>query len=208
MNLPPGMASHHQNEACSPSSLLDGPWQVLHVRSNFEKRVAQHLAARSIEHYLPLYQERVRRTDRSVIVERPLFAGYVFARYPAPSRITVISTPGIVRALGDEPGSLVSGAELERIHEGLSTGLLLRPHPHVSVGTRVRVRNGVFAGIEGIVAELRQRCKVVICVAVMQKCFSLEADMRDLELVRGGSAAPQSPASDASASWKLRTEKI
>ena len=183
MQQSPGMARQHENDIFAQFSLLNGPWQVLHVRSNFEKRVAQHLAARTIEHYLPLYWERVRRTDRSVMVVRPLFPGYVFVRYPAPSRIAVISTPGVVRALGDEPGSLVSGAELERIREGLSTGLLLRPHPRVAVGTRVRVRTGVFTGVEGIVAELRQRCKVVLSIAVMQKCFSLEAEMSELESV-------------------------
>lgn len=49
-----------------------GPWHVLHVRSNYEKRVAQHLVVRAVEHYLPLYRERVKWTDRTVIAERPL----------------------------------------------------------------------------------------------------------------------------------------
>jgi len=49
------------------------PWHVLHVVSNHEKRVAQHLSVRSVEHYLPLYTERVKWTDRTAVVERPLF---------------------------------------------------------------------------------------------------------------------------------------
>lgn len=160
------------------------PWHVLQVRSNFEKQVALHLTVRGVEHYLPLYKERVRWTDRTVITERPLFSGYVFARFLPAFRITVISTPGVVRSLGDEEGSLVSCAELDKIREGLTSGLELRPHPNVTVGTYVRVRNGVFEGVEGMVTELRQQCKVVIALAAVQQCFSLEVGLTDIAVLK------------------------
>lgn len=187
-----------QNEICvqgvatlpqGPNSLREdaaerAPWHVLHVRSNYEKRVAQHLLVRSVEHYLPLYSERVKWTDRTVVTERPLFSGYVFARFARDARITVISTPGVVRSLGDDDGCLVSCAELDRIREGLSSGLLLRPHPRVSVGQRVQVRSGIFAGVEGVVTEFRQQCKVIIALAAAQQCFSLELELGDIEVLK------------------------
>jgi len=160
------------------------PWHVLHVRSNYEKRVVQHLTVRAVEHFLPLYCERVKWTDRTVVTERPLFSGYVFARFLPNARTTVISTPGVVRSLGDDEGSLVSCAELDRIREGLSSGLLLRPHPCASVGQRVRVRNGIFAGVEGVVTEFRQQCKVIIALAAVQQCFSLELEFGDIEVLK------------------------
>jgi transcriptional antiterminator RfaH len=160
------------------------PWHVLHVRSNYEKWVAQHLIVRSVEHYLPLYRERVKWTDRTVLTERPLFSGYVFARFAPNARITVISTPGVVRSLGDDEGCLVSCAELDRIREGLSSGLLLRPHPCASVGQRVRVRDGIFAGVEGMVTEFRQQCKVIISLAAVRQCFSLELELGDIEVLK------------------------
>lgn len=159
------------------------PWNVLHVISNHEKRVAQHLVVRSIEHYLPLYTERAKWTDRTVVTERPLFSGYVFARFLPESRISVISTPGVLRLLGEEIGDMVSGEELDRIREGLAGGLHLRPHPTVSVGTRVRVRDGVFAGAEGLVTELRHQCKVVIALAAVRQCFSLEVELEALDVL-------------------------
>src|ERR1700688_4072019 len=95
------------------------PWHVLHVVSNHERRVVQHLAVRSVEYYLPLYTERVKWTDRTVAAERPLFAGYVFAHLVAENRRAVISVPRILRILGDEERDLVSYEELEKIREGL-----------------------------------------------------------------------------------------
>jgi len=159
------------------------PWHVLHVISNHEKRVAQHLVVRSVEHYLPLYTERAKWTDRTVVTERPLFSGYVFARFSPQSRISVISTPGVLRLLGDETRDMVSGEELAKIREGLTSGLLLRPHTSVAVGTRVRVRDGVFAGAEGVVTELRQQCRVILTLAATHQCFSLEVAIDDLAVL-------------------------
>ena len=158
-------------------------WNVLHVIANHERRVAQHLAVRSVEHYLPLYSERVKWTDRTVITERPLFSGYVFVRYSAQARISVISTPGVLRILGNDERDMVSGAELDSIRGGLASGLLLRPHPNVSVGTRVRVRSGFFAGKEGVVSELRRQCRVVLTLFAVNQSFSLEVDMNELTVL-------------------------
>ncbi len=165
-------------------------WHVLHVLSNHEKRVSQHLDVRSIEHYLPLYTERVKWTDRTVVAERPLFSGYVFARFLPQSRTAVISTPGVLHLLGDGERDRVGDEELAKIREGLATGLSLRPHASLPVGTRVRVRNGVFAGVEGVVTELRKQCKVVITLAAVRQCFSLEAAIDDLDVLSKPATKP------------------
>ncbi len=184
--------------SCIPMArpLPETPWHVLHVRSNYEKRVAQHLTVRAVENYVPLYRERVRWTDRIVVTERPLFCGYVFARFPRESRIAAIGTPGVVRSLGDEDGNLVSCAELDKIREGLARGLELRPHPCVSVGARVRVHSGAFDGVEGVVTEFRQQCRVIIALAAIRQGFSLDVDLANIEVlekvqVSAGVARPQ-----------------
>jgi transcription antitermination factor NusG len=159
------------------------PWHVLHVLSNQEKRVARHLVVRSVEHYLPLYTERVKWTDRTVVAERPLFSGYVFVRSIPQNRFLIISIPGVLHLLGDEQRDLVSSAELDKIRCGLSSGLLLRPHPCVLVGTKVRLRGGIFTGAVGVVTELRRQSKVIISLSAVRQCFSLEAELDDLEVL-------------------------
>ena len=166
------------------------PWHVLHVITNHERRVAQHLVVRDVEHYLPLYAERAKWTDRTVVAERPLFAGYVFARFDPQSRIPVISIPGVLRLLSSETRDMVSDEELARIREGLASGLLLRPHQGVSVGTPVRVRDGIFAGAEGTVMELRHQCRVIITLSATHQCFSLEVALGDLEVLKKSVAKP------------------
>jgi transcription antitermination factor NusG len=186
----------------------DRPWQVLHVRSNFEKRVAQHLVVRQVEYYLPLYKDKVKWTDRSVVIERPLFAGYVFVQFSPEERINVISVPGVVRWLGDETGNLVSCSELAKIRDGLDSGLLMRPHPRISAGTRVRIRTGVFEGVEGVVTEFRQQCKVVITLSAVQQCFSLEVGLEDIEVVKMPAPKLKRISTGAGGNWRLQAAKI
>ncbi len=192
-----------EQEVATGQELELHPWNVLHVRSNFERRVAEHLTIRAVEHYLPLYRERVRWSDRTVVTERPLFSGYIFARFPPEARITVISTPGVVRSLGHDEGSLVSYAELEKIRSGLASGLPIRPHPNMGVGARVRVRSGIFEGVEGVVADFRQQCKVVIALAAVRQCFSLELDLNDIEILKR--PLPKAQMIPAIGGWSMST---
>ncbi len=164
------------------------PWRVLHVIANHEKRVVRHLASRGLEHYLPLYSLKSRWSDRTVELERPLFPGYVFTRFRATERIAVLGTPGVFSLLGDEDLGTVSAEEIERIREALAAGHTLRPHPALLKGTRVRVRNGVFEGSEGLVAEFRGQCKVILTVKAIHQCFALCVESGDIEVVTGNTA--------------------
>lgn len=179
---------------CQDRDLCQEPgdlsWQVLFVRSNFEKQVARHLEVRSVEHYLPLYRERVRWTDRTVTTERALFPGYVFARFPRHLHVAVVAAPGVVRSLGEEEWNRVTDEEIEKIRAGLGGGMPLRPHCELPVGARVRIRNGNFAGTEGVVAELRQRSKVVIALGRTQLRFSLDLEREEIEVLEPHQRAP------------------
>jgi len=159
------------------------PWQILHVITNHEKKVARYLSAHSLEHYLPLYTERSRWTDRTVVLERPLFSGYVFVRFSPEARLSVITAPGALKLLGNNGKGTVDCAEIERIREALANGYVLRPSPSISVGTCVRVRHGIFEGVEGIVMELRRNCNVIIGLSNVEQYFSLEADLQDIEVL-------------------------
>ena len=180
--------------------MYDSRWQVVHVVANHEKRVAQHFGSRRVEFYLPLYMERSKRIDRAVVLERPLFTGYIFVRPSVADRLPIISTPGVLRLLGDSDLQTVSEREIGAIREGLAKGYLLRPHPALSVGTPVRVCRGVFDGVMGVVTELRRKCNVVIRLAAVEQCFSLELPCEELEVMSPfatGSGAHLTPAISA-----------
>src|SRR5713226_5030593 len=75
-------------------------WYAAYTRANHEKRVALQLRQRSVEHFLPLYESVRRWKDRRVILQMPLFPGYVFVRLALRDRLQVLQVPGVARLVG------------------------------------------------------------------------------------------------------------
>src|SRR6266567_6799130 len=73
-----------------------------------------------------------------------------------------------------------SGSHCLRLKQA---GMHFDPAPRVPIGTQVRIRTGIFVGVMGVVTELRQQCKVVIELAAVQQCFSLEVQLEEVEVV-------------------------
>ncbi len=67
-------------EALLPLSYLQECWYAAYTCANHEKRVAEELTVREMQHFLPLYRSARRWRDRRVELELPLFPGYVFVR--------------------------------------------------------------------------------------------------------------------------------
>ncbi|MGO9434816.1 MAG: transcription termination/antitermination NusG family protein [Terracidiphilus sp.] len=160
---------------------MDSSWRTVRVLSNCEKKVAAHLTARSIENYLPLIVEASQWTDRRVIVNRPLFPGYVFVRFTPTQRVLMLSTPGIIR---NGLGETIPDLDLERIRAALKEGYRLEPHLGIAEGARVRFRKGIFSGTEGVALTIGDdRFRVVLALSCCQQLFSVESEQAALEVV-------------------------
>ena len=160
---------------------MDSSWRIVRVLSNCEKKVADHLTARSVENYLPLIVEMAQWTDRKVAASRPLFPGYVFVRFTPAQRVLVVSTPGIIR---NGLGEAIPDLDLERIRNALKEGYRLAPHLGVSEGMHVRFREGIFSGAEGIASRIGgDRLRVVVALSSSQQLFSIESELAAVEVV-------------------------
>jgi len=95
-------------------------WYAAYTCANHEKRVADHLAGRGVEYFLPLYETVHRWKDRRVRLQLPLFPGYVFVRLPLAQRLRVLQAPGVARLVGfgDMPAPLAD-ADIEALRKGL-----------------------------------------------------------------------------------------
>jgi transcriptional antiterminator RfaH len=75
------------------------PWFVLYTKSRSEKLVAGGLRRRGIEVYCPLRKVSRKWSDRTKIVEEPLFKSYCFVHLKEEERHLVFDVPGVVRYL-------------------------------------------------------------------------------------------------------------
>ena len=160
-------------------------WFALYTASRHEKKVAEHLGQREIEHFLPLYRSPRKWKDGSrVTLDLPLFAGYVFVRIGRKERGRVLEVPGSVALV------MGTGRELaaipDRIIDALRFGLKERetePHGLLQAGQRARICSGALAGMEGIVVRRKGSCRVVLTLENIMRSFSVELANEDLEML-------------------------
>jgi len=159
-------------------------WFAAHTFSCQEKRIAQHLSTREIEYFLPLSRNLRRwKNGCTMLVEQPLFPGYLFVKIPRNDRLRVLELPGVhsIVGTGREPIPLPS-LEIETLRQ--SIGLLqAEPCPFLNVGERVWVRRGPLAGMSGIVVRKKNGMRLILSLDLIMKSVSVEIDALDLEAV-------------------------
>jgi len=158
-------------------------WFAVYTTCRHEKRIAQHLSQRNIEHYLPLYRaDRKWRDGSKVTLDLPLFPSYIFVHIKKSERVSVLSVPGalaVVGGTGGEPAPLPDAA-IEALRAGL-TERKIEPHPLLNVGQQARIRSGAFAGMQGIVLRKKSGFRVVLTLEQIMQSIAVEVDEDDLE---------------------------
>jgi transcription termination/antitermination protein NusG len=156
-------------------------WYAAYTCANHEKRVAEQMRERSVDHFLPQYRAMRRWKDRRVQLDLPLFPGYVFVRVSLGERLRVLQVPSVVRlvSFGGRPVALPD-EQMTRLREGLASKMQAGPHPYLTVGRRVRILRGALAGLEGILVRLRGSVRVVLTLELILRSISVEVDAADI----------------------------
>jgi len=163
-------------------------WYAVYTYPRHEKAVAEQLETKFVETFLPTFASRSRWKDRNVEISRPLFPGYVFTRICLGDRTKVVSIPSVVRILSfnGRPAE-ISDQEIESIRLCVRGGAALEAHPFPEVGERVRVCSGAFEGVEGIVVNQKDKCKVIVSIKLIHQAMALEIDSEHLEPLHSAS---------------------
>jgi transcription antitermination factor NusG len=165
-----------------PGRFTNPQWYAAHTRSRHEKRVAEQLAQKDVKFFLPLYQAEHRWKDRLARVDLPLFPGYLFVQIPLRERLRVLEVPGVVRLVSSrgEPVPL-DESEINILQQGLSQKIKAEPHPYLKIGQRVRVKSGVFTGLEGILERKKDSYRIIISVDLIMRSIAVEISVADVD---------------------------
>ena len=155
-------------------------WFALQTRSRFEFTVRDALLAAGVEAFLPTWQEQTRYTDRIAEVIRPLFTGYLFARFPAADSDAIRATRGVsqVLSMGQIPVA-VPDEDIENLQRIVAMPVKLACCPYVA-GARITVLRGPFAGVCGVVTRVRGRSTLSIPVEILGRSVSVQIDAADV----------------------------
>lgn len=177
-------------ERTPPAQLYTEPhWYACYTRARHEKQVEVQLRQRGLESYLPLVQQIRQWSDRKKAVQFPLFPSYVFGRFTLSEVHAVLTTPGvstIVRANGYP--TPIPERDLENVKTFVSalaeSGIQPDARPFLAEGQWVRVLEGPFEGVEGVVVERRGRKRVLVGLAAIGQGLEVDIDTRLVKPIR------------------------
>lgn len=163
-------------------------WYVIHTRGRHEAKVEGVLRDQGLETFLPLVKVPSRRRDRKVILNLPLFPGYIFFHACVDHKIylEVIRVKGVVRLLGNN-GNLapVPKETIEAIKTMIESDRPYFPHRFLKRGTQVRIIDGPLAGIVGIILDLSEtKRKLVVSVELFRRAVAVQLEDDVVELYR------------------------
>ena len=167
-------------------SVPELPWFAAYTRYQHEKGVAEILANKGFETFLPLYCVTHRWKDRLKPLSLPLFPCYVFLQGPLTRRAEILTTPGLhwLVGCGGRP-SEIPRTEVEALRQAIGEGVKVEPYPFLKYGDWVRVKSGPLAGIEGILVRKKNHSRLVLSIELLQKSAMVEVDGFAVERVGG-----------------------
>ena len=159
-------------------------WVALTVIPRKEGVTAKTLRLRGYESFLPMYSVKRRWSDRMKTVELPLFPGYVFCRLNPLYRLPVLKISSIMGIAGParavEP---VPDKEIAALQAVCRPGNQIVPYPFLTVGAKVRIQEGPFKDLEGILLE-EKPARLVLSVVLLQRSLAINIDREWVAPVR------------------------
>ena len=161
-------------------------WFALLTRSNFEQTVYTAIVNKKIEAFLPKMKRKSSRKDRNLMIETPLFPGYLFVKsnFEAANQLQILKTVGAVRLLGNQSGPLsIPLAQIEPLKILTSTSVYLITGVNIRLkkGDPVMIIKGPMAGAKGEFSRHKGRGRVVIKIDVLGQYAGVEVDGNNVE---------------------------
>jgi transcription antitermination factor NusG len=94
-----------------------------------------------------------------------------------------VTTPGVTQILGagNRPVAL-SETEIASLQIAIKAQLPMQPFPFLQVGQRVRIEEGVLAGVVGTIVSVKRFVNLVLSVTLLQRSVLLEINRDQVDL--------------------------
>lgn len=173
-------------------------WYVLHTYSGYENKVKANLESRAqsmrMEDYIfrvvvPEEKETEVKGGKEKEIVHKTFPGYVLVEMVMTddSWYVVRNTPGVTGFVGSHgAGSKPAPLRPEEINHILrSLGMSTRQHDlEVEVGETVKIIEGAFAGLEGVITEIdEERDKIKANIDMFGRETSTELDFDQVDKI-------------------------
>jgi transcription antitermination factor NusG len=160
-------------------------WYAVYTKSRCEKKVAQQLSQKGIEHYCPLNRVQKQWSDRKKIIFEPLFNSYVFVRINSEEQLAVRQTSGILNFVYwlSKP-AVIRNDEIDIIKQFLNEHSFVKLEKvKVNLNDLARIISGPFMEQEGQVVSIKNK-KVKILLPSLGYLMYVEIETARIQIIR------------------------
>jgi len=163
-------------------------WFALLTRSHFERTVYTSILKKKIPAFLPQIRRKSIRKDRQLMVEYPLFPGYIFVQstFQAADQLNILKTTGAVRLLGNQTGPVpIPDIQVESLKILTSSHMDLITGTNISLkkGDPVMIIEGPLAGIRGEFIRQKGKGRVIIKIDLLSQYAGTEIEEDKIEKI-------------------------
>lgn len=173
-----------------PQHLYSAPhWYACRTAPRTEKKAARLLEGAGFECYLPLVEQERQWSDRKKVVAEPLFASYIFSRFPLSELGAVLRQPtinSVARPSGyPTPIRDEVMASVKSMVAGVNeTGIAPTAEDYLVTGDAVAVEDGPFQGMKGVLMEERGSSRVVVHIDALRHASGVEVARSSLRRLK------------------------
>jgi transcriptional antiterminator NusG len=163
-------------------------WFALLTRSNFEQTVYNNINEKKIDTFLPRTRKKSKRKDRKLMIEIPLFPGYLFVRstFEPAYQLRILKTLGAVRLLGNKLGPVpIPDYQIESLKLMTSSNMDLITGNTIQLakGDPVMILQGPMAGLKGEFSRHKGKGRIIIKVDLLGQYAGVEIAGEDVEKI-------------------------
>jgi transcription antitermination factor NusG len=148
-------------------------WYALYTKPRHEFKAGENLELAKIEYYIPIVTKLKQWSDRKKKVTEPLIHGYIFVYADLKERILALQQNGIVRCISfhGQP-AVVPDWQIENLKRMLSHESDFTISEVIKAGTRVKVIEGPFQGVIGVVNYTQSGKTISISLDLLKRSIT------------------------------------
>jgi transcriptional antiterminator NusG len=172
------------NKAGSVKTSNFTSWYAVYTQNRHEAKVEKAMQRKGLEVFLPRITTASRRRDRRMLLQLPLFPGYIFIRTSLTTSEyhEILKAPGVVRFLGNGSPLPVPEETVDSVRAIVDSFQPFYPWPYLKSGSLVRVVDGPLAGAVGVIkAHKNKKRRLIVSVELFKRSVAVELECEAVE---------------------------
>lgn len=149
-------------------------WYIAYTYSKAERKALEKMENMGVSSFLPLHKVVRNWSDRRKIIEVPLFPNYIFIYTSASHMHELLKLKELIRYVTfDGKAATVEDDLIVSLKKMAGHDVEVSTFSYVP-GTSVRIEEGPFTGVEGVLVRQNGTNRLVVQIQALQRLVSVE----------------------------------